>query len=150
MKRQLEREIILWTRQHYKEEFNMLVASKDVTTLLDSSSDQAVPVNLLSVNIPVQYRIKDVKSWLLKNENSEVLLKNAANREVIRYLINVDLEEIMAEGRLKAAEEIKARIQENVEDLGVEITFVGLEESTRLSRSPMPGKLWWAHCRKKR
>jgi hypothetical protein len=32
----------------------MLVASKDVTTLLDSSSDQAVPVNLLSVNIPVQ------------------------------------------------------------------------------------------------
>lgn len=127
VKPQLEREIILWTRQHYKEEFNMLVASKDVTTLLDSSSDQAVPVNLLSVNIPVQYRIKDVKSWLLKNENSEVLLKNAANREVIRYLINVDLDEIMAEGRLKAAEEIKARIQENVEDLGVEITFVGLE-----------------------
>ncbi len=127
VKRKLEREIILWTRQHYKEEFNMLVASKDVTTLLDSSSDQAVPVNLLSVNIPVQYRIKDVKSWLLKNENSEVLLKNAANREVIRYLINVDLEEIMAEGRLKAAEEIKMSIQKNVEDLGVEITFVGLE-----------------------
>lgn len=127
VKRKLEREIILWTRQHYKEEFNMLVASKDVTTLLDSNSDQAVPVNLLSVNIPVQYRVKDVKSWLLKNENSEALLNNAANREVIRYLINVDLEEIMAEGRLKAAEEIKVRIQKNVEDLGVEITFVGLE-----------------------
>jgi len=126
-KRSAEREIILWTRPHFKEEFNMLVASKDVTKLLDSSSDQAVPVNLLSVNIPVQYRVRDIRSWLLKNEDAATLLENAANREVIRYLINVDLEEIMAEGRLKAADEIKARIQKNVEELGVEITFVGLE-----------------------
>jgi len=121
-------EVILWTRSHFKEEFNMLVASKDVAKLQEgASSEQAVPVNLLSVNIPVQYRVKDIKSWLLKNADSARQLENAANREVIRYLVNVDVEEIMAEGRMKAAEEIKERIQKNVEDLGVEVTFVGLE-----------------------
>lgn len=124
----VENQVILWTRSHFKEEFNMLVASKDVTSATqDSNSERAVPVNLLSVNIPIQYRVKDIRSWLLKNENSATLLESAANREVIRYLVNVDLEEIMAEGRMKAAEEIKQGIQKDVEGLGAEITFVGLE-----------------------
>ena len=120
-------QVILWTRSHFEEEQNMLVASKDITLAEDITTEQAVPVNFLSVNIPVQYRIKDIQSWMLKNENSAQLLENIANREVIRYLVNVDIEEIMAAGRMKASEEIRQRIQKQVEKLGVEITFVGLE-----------------------
>jgi len=120
--------LILWTVSHYKDEFNMLLASKDVAIgASDSSAEQAVPVNLLSVNIPVQYHVKDIKKWLLQHADSHTLLENIANREVISYLTSKDIDQIMADGRLQAGEDLKAKIQAKAEALGAEIIFVGLD-----------------------
>ena len=122
---------VVWTRQHYKEEFELLVAShyRISSSDTDKASSQAVPVNLLSVNIPIQFRVNDVRAWTYNHVHSDQILENLANREVVRYLINVDIEDIMGPGRLKAAEELRRNLQARANDqkLGVEIVFVGLQ-----------------------
>lgn len=123
--------LLLWTRPHYEQEFNLLVASRETVASSSTSpqTDQAVPVNLLAVNIPIQYQIRDLVSWAYQHSNGADLLDKIANREVVRYLVNVDIEAIMTTGRLKAADAIRERIQAQVDQnkLGVEILFVGLQ-----------------------
>ncbi|MGC8991573.1 MAG: protease modulator HflK, partial [Verrucomicrobiia bacterium] len=118
---------LLWTKSHAKEEFNMLVASKEGSTNL-TGGEQAVPVNLLAVNIPVQYKVKDLRAFAYGHANASELLQRIANAEVTRYLVSVDLDELMTTGRLRAGQELQRRIQEKADamGLGVEIIFVGL------------------------
>ncbi len=130
----LERErTVLWTRAHYKEEINMLVASRQqlsVTNNADSTAEAAVPVNLLTASIPVQYTIGDLKKWVYNHEDAGQLLEKLATREVVNFLVSVDLDDIMARGRLDAAKELQARIQKTADkhELGVHIIFVGLQD----------------------
>ncbi len=125
--------VILWTVQHYKEEFNLLVASREQQTLSgtnQTSTEKAVPVNLLVAGIPVQFHITNVLAWAYAHEDAKVLLEQLATREVVRYLAGVDLIEIMSTGREQAASDLQQRIQDraNELDLGVEILFVGLQD----------------------
>lgn len=120
---------LLWTRSHYKEEFNMLVASREQLTVTNDT-DQTVPVNLLTVSIPVQFTVKDIRSWAYRHSNPAGLLERIANREVVRYLASVDIEHVMSTGRQEAAQELRRRIGEQAElaGLGVEIVFIGLQD----------------------
>ena len=56
---------LTWTKKHHKEEFSMIVANRDQETvtssLTNAPNERVVPVNLLAINIPVQYRIVDLK-----------------------------------------------------------------------------------------
>lgn len=121
---------LLWTVPHYKTEVHMLVASREQATLGDDLKQQAVPVNFLSVSIPVQYTIKNVREWAYNHANPSQLLERVANREVVRYLVSVDMLNIMGPGRLKAANELQTRIQKVADEnkLGVDIAFVGLQD----------------------
>jgi regulator of protease activity HflC (stomatin/prohibitin superfamily) len=122
---------VLWTKPHYKEEFNMLVASRDQPVRADSAdANRTVPVNLLTVSIPVQYRITNLTAWAYNHVHAGQLLERLANREVVRYLVNVDFENIMSAERMGAAEELRRRIQARADEsrLGVEIVFVGLQD----------------------
>jgi HflK protein len=126
----LEKEkTVLWTRPHYKEEFNLLVASSEQIST-NQAGQQTVPANLLTVSIPVQYQISDVKAWAYNHADAGVLLEKLATREVVQYLVGVDLIEIMSRGRLKAAQELRERIQARADELkiGANILFVGLQD----------------------
>ncbi|MDB6054821.1 MAG: Band 7 protein [Verrucomicrobiales bacterium] len=120
--------VILWTLSHYKEEYNLLVASRD--ELGSTNNQDAVPVNLLTVSIPVQFQIKDLKSYAYNFSDAANVLQNLATREVVRYLVGVDLHEIMSFGRSEAAETLKKRIQAEADryNLGVQIIFIGLQD----------------------
>ncbi len=121
-----EPEVLLWTTQHNHGSSNdMIVASSD--GLLDSGS--SVPVNLLTVSIPVQYRINNLTNWV-KTGNAVSMLRKLSMRAVTRYLIGVDIKELMGPGRTKAQEELKKAIQGEADDreLGGEIVFVGLQD----------------------
>ena len=126
----LEKEnTLLWTRAHYKEEFNLLVASREASAATNNT-EQAVPVNLLTVSIPVQYRVTNLVAWAYGHSDGETFLPLLATREVTRYLVSVDLEDGMSAGRERAAAELRGLIQQqaNAENLGVEILFVGLQD----------------------
>lgn len=126
----LEKEkTVLWTRPHYKEEFNLLVASSEHIST-NQAGQQTVPANLLTVSIPVQYQVSDAKAWAYNHADAGGLLEELATREVVQYLVGVDLIEIMSSGRLKAAQELRERIQARADELkiGAKILFVGLQD----------------------
>jgi len=120
---------LLWTRAHYKEEFNMLVASGEKVDD-DNDPNAAVPVNLLTVSIPVQYEITNLLAWAYGHTDTAQLLQNLATREVVNYLVTVDIADIMAAGRHRAASELRDLIQRqaDAQKLGVNILFVGLQD----------------------
>jgi regulator of protease activity HflC (stomatin/prohibitin superfamily) len=123
---------ILWTVSHYKQEYNLLVASREPAGASASNltGRKAPPVNLLTVSIPVQYQINDVRAWAYNFSDSGGLLKEIATREVVRYLVGVDVNEIMSVARFTAGDELRARLQARADELklGVKILFVGLQD----------------------
>jgi regulator of protease activity HflC (stomatin/prohibitin superfamily) len=125
---------ILWTVSHNKEE-NFLVANRATYTSATASGDtndaaKAQAVGLITVSIPVQFQITNVNFWAYNNNEPDALLKDLATREVIRYLAGVDLNEILTQGRLQAADVLRKRIQDsaNERSLGAKIIFVGLQD----------------------
>ncbi len=118
--------VLLWTRTHAEEEYNILVASRK--QLEAPGRSQTVPVNLLSVSIPIQYQISDLVKYAYNHADPGALLQSIANRELTRYLASVDLYDVMGPGRAEAAETLRQRIQKRADELelGVKILFVGL------------------------
>lgn len=121
---------ILWTVSHYKQEYNLLVASRDVAAATSATGRKAPPVNLLSVSIPVQYQIQDVRAWAYNYENAGELLKQLSTREVVRYFVGIDVNEIMSTARFTAGDALRQRIQAKADELklGVQVLFVGLQD----------------------
>jgi len=122
---------VLWTVSHYKEEFHLLVASRETDAVTNNATGKkAPPVNLLSVGIPVQFQIHDLKAWVYNYSDAGSLLKEIATREVVRYLVGVDVNEIMSTARFTSGEELQRRIQTRADELklGVKILFVGLQD----------------------
>lgn len=122
--------VLVWTKPHYAEEFNMLVASRDVDPGAEESSESTVPVNLLTASIPVQYEITNVLAWARNHANAAEFLERLAWREIVRYLVSVDVADIMAKGRTSAAAELREMIQTSANryELGARIMFVGLQD----------------------
>jgi len=125
---------ILWTVSHNKEE-NFLVANRANITSATTSGDtndvsKAQPVGLITVSIPVQFQITNVTDWVYKNSAPDALLEALATREVIHYFAGVDLNDVLSQGRLQAADALRERIQAsaNARSLGAKIIFVGLQD----------------------
>lgn len=126
-----EENTILWVKPHSSgEEFNLLVASRTQSAPSTAGGEQAVPVNLLTVGVPVHFVVTNVEHWAYNHAEPAKLLEKLATREVVRHLVSVDADDIMAQGRLAASMELQQRIQSraNEAQLGVKVLFVGLEE----------------------
>jgi regulator of protease activity HflC (stomatin/prohibitin superfamily) len=124
---------IVWTKSHYKEEFNLPVANKEADSASNTNAPgekAAPPANLVTASVPVQYQIKDIVAWARNHANASELLERIATREVVRHLVSVDFFEFMSVGRQKAAEALRTNIQKaaDAEQLGVNIVFVGLQD----------------------
>ena len=122
-------EAILWTVGHAKEEFNLLVASHETSLQTNNTTGKkSPPVNLLVVNIPVQFQITNLIAWAYNHGDAGQLLEKLATREVVRYLVSADINDIMCAGREQAATVLRDRIQAaaNEHKLGTRIVFVGM------------------------
>ena len=131
-----EKKAFLWGEKHYEEEYNLLVAVQT-----DSSSDDigAAPVSIVQASVPVLFRISDVRKYIYNHRDSRELLEAICYRELTRYAASAKIEtddtasngqkSLLGAGRIEAAEELKRRIQNavNEADLGVEIVLLGLQ-----------------------
>jgi regulator of protease activity HflC (stomatin/prohibitin superfamily) len=121
---------VLWSQGH-RNETNFLVAnrlqlSQGITN--EASGRRTPPVSLLTVSVPVQFQITNLVAWAYNNEDAQGLLEDVGTREVVRYLVGVDMGEIMSNGREQAAQALRDRIQSaaNEYKLGAQIVAVGL------------------------
>ena len=125
---------ILWSVSHAKEE-NFLVGNLEPVTIKNENTDtndtlKAPPVSLITVSIPVQFQINDVMAWAYHNADPAGLLQDLATRAVVHYLAGVDLNSVMSQARLEAAQTLRDQIQTaaDARQLGVKILFVGLQD----------------------
>lgn len=121
---------VVWTVAHGKEDLFM-VAAREAAGQRPAGEEArtAPPVSFLVVNVPIHFQIEDVRQWAYGHKDPAALLESLATREIVRYLVSADFNEIMSTGRARAAEELRARIQREAERLrlGVRIVFVGLQ-----------------------
>jgi len=130
---------LLWGEEHYEEEYDLLVASE-----AQGGGDEkgSVPVSIVRAAVPVQYRIKDLKSFLYNHNDSEEMLEAICYRELVRYAASAKIEigdeterdinvrsSLLGAGRKDAAQELTERIQASADrmELGIEIVFLGLQ-----------------------
>ena len=132
---ELVREPLLWGKTHYEEEYSVLLASEQA---VESADEGAVPVSLLKANVPVQYRVKDLYSFIYHHSEPERLLESICYRELAKFcagaMIEVDSEaelerSLLGAGRGRAKDVLTLQIQKAADQagLGVEIVFVGLQ-----------------------
>jgi membrane protease subunit HflK len=126
---------LLWGEAHYKEEHHLLVASEETIT---ASAAGAVPVSLVIAAVPVQYRIKDLYSFIYNHNEPEKLLESICYRELTKFAASAKIEvddeaalegSLLGAGRAQAKEILTSRIQQAADEagLGVEIVFLGLQ-----------------------
>jgi len=137
-----ERKPIFWGEKHYKEEYNLLVAAEAEGR---KGQEGAVPVSLVRVAVPVQYRIKDLESYVYSHSEAKRVLEAICYRELMRLAASAKIEpseaargvgdgegdkqSLLSAGRKAAAQYLAGRIQNEADEaeLGVEIVFVGLQ-----------------------
>lgn len=126
---------LLWGQQHYEKEYQLLVASKQTGITSDES---AVPVGIVIAAVPVQYRVKDLYSFLYNHKEPEKRLEAICYRELTKFAtsatIEVDSEDdleqsLLGAGRSQAKDILVREIQNAADEasLGVEIVFLGLQ-----------------------
>jgi len=126
---------LLWGEQHYEEEHQLLVASKQTNL---SSDDSAVPVGIVTAAVPVQYRVKDLYSFIYNHSEPEKRLEAICYRELTKFAASAKIEvddeadlehSLLGAGRTQAKETLMREIQKAADeaDLGVEIVFLGLQ-----------------------
>lgn len=122
---------VLWTAPHSKED-NFLVANHELTTPAAANPEgkRTPPVSLVTGSIPVLYQVTNVVDWAYNNEDAPSLLQDLGTREIVRYLSEADLSELMSAGRLEAGRTLAQRIQEaaDAHRLGARIIEVGLQD----------------------
>ena len=126
--------VVLWTLAHTKEqEDNFLVANRVQTSLEETNSTpskRTPPVSLLTGSMPIQFQITNLLAWAYNNEDAPSLMQDLARREIVRFFVSADMNDIMSHGRLEASETLRQRIQEQADkhQLGAKVISVGLQD----------------------
>ncbi len=126
---------LFWGQSHYEDEFSFLVASESGAETLDEG---AVPVSLVKANIPVQYRIKDLYTYIYGHNDPARLLEDICYRELTQFAASAEIEvdtgqglqeSLLGAGRTRAKEILTERIQQAADEqgLGIEVVFLGVQ-----------------------
>jgi len=128
-----KKEPLLWDKEHYKEEYNLLVATESIS----SQEKGAVPVSIIRAAIPVQYRVVDLYKYIYNHSDSEEMLKEICYRELVNFASGARIEpesesgaeSLLGAGRAKAASVVMESIQQKADKLGlgIEVVFMGFE-----------------------
>jgi membrane protease subunit HflK len=126
----------LWGEKHFEKEYDLLVA---VETGVQRDKG-AVPVSIVQANVPIQYRIKNMRDFLYKHRDAAALLEAICYRELTRFAASAKIEmdetsgaamqkSLLGAGRMEASHELHNRIQKAADEaeLGVEIVLLGLQ-----------------------
>jgi len=106
---------ILWTEKHYEGEKNLLVGAGD---------------ELLTIGVPVQYRVRDPLAFLRTTVDARVALEHLAYRHLLRVTSAREGFAVMTRDREEVREALHAEVQAEADrlGLGLEVVWVGLRD----------------------
>ncbi|HEX3817409.1 MAG TPA: protease modulator HflK, partial [Chthoniobacterales bacterium] len=106
---------VLWTQPHFEGEKNILVDDGE---------------SLLTINVPIQYRVSDPVRYLETTTDAEKALLALADRKLLQVAGPRGSLDIMTTQRAEIARKLRAELQNEVNrlGLGLEILFVGLKD----------------------
>ncbi len=124
--------VITWTVPHFKKEEMYLVASRPVAGQPGSTppaTADAVAASLVSVNIPVEYRVTNLLGFVYGVQQPEKVLQAIANRALTRAAAQHDLADFLGPRRAEIGATLHSQIQDGADSagLGVAILFVGIQ-----------------------
>jgi len=140
-----DRTAILWTQEHWKDEFPFLVAvsrrqktsaEENTPTAGDGpeeDADSGSDFDMLIMGLTVHYRIDDVAKYGYGGnrcyQEPHKLLESICYRQALHYAAQWDIERLMGPGREQTVRALRRAIDAAVAEyeLGVKIVFVGLE-----------------------
>ncbi len=134
---------VVWGKKHdFSSEMLLVVASPELTNLsLAETSEmedqsikrdaKAVAVGLLMISVEVQYRVRDIHSYIYEYTDPERLVEATAYQVLTDYAASVDVDKFLGPGQTEINEALRKILQQQMDsqNLGVEILYVGLQES---------------------
>lgn len=122
---------VLWTNEHTLNEVYLLVQPPA------GGKAATGDMNLLAVEIPVRYVVRDLKKYVLlaqdgpkgrEDEHRRNYLTALASSRVMRYIASLSVDEILGSKRTELAREIQAMLQQEFDaaNAGVEVVFAGV------------------------
>ena len=129
---------ILWTTEHWKEEFPFLVALQSKAVVQNQnntaqSEDSSKIFDLLIIGLNVQYRIGDIAQFGYGKNRCYVdardYLEVICNRETMQFAARNDLNTLLGSGQRATARQLHRSIQEQADEkqLGIDIIYVAME-----------------------
>jgi len=88
-------------------------------------------LNIVEVNLSVQYRISDTKNFVLNVRDPERSLAQATDSALRHIIGSTEMHEVLTEGRAKIAIDIESRLQRylNAYGTGIEVDKVNVQET---------------------
>ncbi len=117
---------LLWTVPHYQQEDNFLVPSRSG----GAADGDAVPVNLVTLNIPVEYLVTNFFAHAYGFAEPAALVRQIAYRAVTREIAGRELAALLDGEREAAAARIRADAQAECDRVGLGVHILAL---------PLPG-----------
>lgn len=95
---------------------------------LTPASDGASGMSMVAVQLSLQYRVKDMRQFLLSSRTPGRLLYVVAEREATELLLSTPIETLLTDGRISTGEQALNRVRAAAEQLqmGVEVLDVSL------------------------
>ncbi|MEE8169401.1 MAG: SPFH domain-containing protein, partial [Phycisphaerae bacterium] len=119
----------LWSVPHRGKEYALLVPDRQ------AAADDSLPLNLLSMTIPIQWRVRAGETLKFHRHARDVphLVESMAYQVLTRFASQADVTDLLSTGGARAGEEIQTRLQAALdragpsgEGLGVEIVHVSM------------------------
>jgi regulator of protease activity HflC (stomatin/prohibitin superfamily) len=95
----------------------------------EAAADQTgIPVNLAVAVADVRYSIKDARAFYTSHQRPRELLQLLSRRELSRFLLSIDLSELLSKGPVAMQEELRDELQATADarKLGVSVVSVGI------------------------
>lgn len=115
---------VLWSRPHFEQEDRWVTATREAP----GAAENTAPVGMISVNIPIQYRVTNLRNWLYLHATPEAALRAIAQRAVTRETAARDANDILGQGQPAFQQALKQRIETDAAaaGLGIELVLAGL------------------------
>jgi modulator of FtsH protease HflK len=82
--------------------------------------------SIVEVPVTIQYNIADIKSFVLNVKDPVVSLQHASDSALRHVVGSTELNQVLSEGRIKIATEMRQRLQDYLESYGTGINIIGI------------------------